>query len=543
MNFRLLFCIAFFALSGCKTLSLSDSDQNIGDQPTPEQIQAQQQELVQQQAKEEERAALHDECLSELSDNIDPQAYANLWDRVQNQLNFDIPDNRRVRAQKSWYSMHPSYMKRVTKRATPYLFNIVEELENNNLPLELALLPIVESAFEPWAYSHGRAAGLWQFIPGTAKNFGLQLNDWYDGRRDVYHSTKAAMKFLTYLHKRFDGNWLYALAAYNSGEGNVRRAIRRNKKSGKPVDFWSLKLPKETKAYVPKLLALAEMLSERTSENSLWTPIDNLPYYDLVSTESQIDIYLAKELAEISIEDFYALNPAFNKWATGPKGPHSILLPIDKIETFKTNLKQIPKSQRISFKSYKIKSGDSLIKIAKKFDTTVALLRQHNSIRGNAIRAGKSLLIPVPSEARDKYLKSASQRLLASHNAKRAGQKLTFKVKPGDSFWDLSRKYKVNIRRLAKWNNMAPTDPLKVGQKLVVWTKEPQMKLASLENSSKKKRKIYYKVRNGDSFSRVASKFRVSLNDIKKWNKSKLKKKYLKPGDSLTLWVDITRQY
>ena len=543
MNFRLLFCIAFFALSGCKTLSLSDSGQNSGDQPTPEQVQAQQLELAQQQAEEAEKAAIHDECLSELANEVDPQAYADLWDRVQNQLNFEIPDNRRVRAQKSWYSKHPSYMKRVTKRATPYLFNIVEELEKNNLPLELALLPIVESAFEPWAYSHGRAAGLWQFIPGTARNFGLEINDWYDGRRDVYHSTKAAMKFLTYLHKRFDGNWMYALAAYNSGEGNVRKAIRRNKKSGKPVDFFSLKLPKETKAYVPKLLALAEMLAERTPESDLWTPIDNVPYFDLVSTESQIDIYLAKELAEISIEDFYALNPAYNKWATGPKGPHSILLPIDKIETFKSNLAHIPKSQRIAFKSYKIKSGDSLIKIAKKFDTTVTLLRQHNSIRGNSIRAGKSLLIPVPSEARDKYLKSASQRLLASHNAKRSGQKLTFKVKPGDSFWDLSRKYKVNIRKLAKWNNMAPTDPLKVGQKLVVWTKEPQMKLASLESSSKKKRKIHYKVRNGDSFARVASKFRVSLNDIKKWNISKTKKKYLKPGDSLTLWVDVTRQY
>ncbi|WP_444994573.1 LysM peptidoglycan-binding domain-containing protein [Aliikangiella sp. IMCC44359] len=481
-------------------------------------------------------------CLSEQTDVVDPEAYLDVWERVSSKLSFDIPDNRRIRAQQSWYLKHPEYMKRVSKRATPYLFHIVEELEKNGLPMELALLPIVESAFDPFAYSHGRASGMWQFIPGTGKNFGLKQNWWYDGRRDVYMSTQAAIKYLKYLHKLFKGDWLHALAAYNSGEGNVRRAIRKNKRKGKATDFWSLHLPKETKAYVPKLLALSAILANREKHADLWTPVSNLPYFAQVSTESQIDISLAAALADISMSDFYQLNPAFNQWATSPSGPHTVLIPVEKIESFKQNLAQIPKEQRISFKKYKIRNGDSLISIAKKFDTSVQMLRDNNSIRGNNIRAGKSLLIPVASAKRDQYHKSTQQRLLAKHNTKRKGQKITYRVKSGDSIWDISRKYKVNMRTLAKWNNMAPTDPLKIGQKLVIWSKQAP-KLASLSNGKKKTKKIRYKVRRGDSLARIASKFNVSLHSVKKWNKNKGQKKYLQPGDSLTLYVDITRQF
>lgn len=481
-------------------------------------------------------------CESEIS-GPDMEAFSDVWQRIQSQMRLEIPDNRRVRAQKSWYSRHPEYMKRVTERAQPYLFHIVQELEKHQMPLELALLPIVESAFDPFAYSHGRASGMWQFIPGTGKHYGLKQNWWYDGRRDVYLSTQAAIKYLKALHKRFDGDWTHALAAYNSGEGNVSRAIRNNKRKGKPTDFWSLKLPRETQAYVPKLLALAEILSERNGTNiAQWTPIDNLPFFDLVTTESQIDLSLAAALAEISLNDFYQLNPAYNQWATAPKGPHHILLPIDKIRAFERNLAEIPKDQRISFKKYKIKTGDSLIRIANKFGTTVQLLKDNNDIQNNSIRAGKSLLIPVPSKTRDKYHKSAQQRLLASQNTQRKGQKINYKVRSGDSFWDLSRTFKVNIRSLAKWNNMAPTDPLKIGQKLVVWSKQPET-MASLASNDKKTKKIHYRVRSGDSLARIAEKFKVSLAKVKKWNSRAGSKKYLQPGDSITLYVDITRQF
>ena len=482
-------------------------------------------------------------CTAE-SDEVDFEALTDVWQRIQIQMQLDIPDKRRIRAQKSWYSRHPEYMKRVTKRAQPYLFHIVEQLEQQNMPIELALLPIVESAFDPFAYSHGRASGMWQFIPGTGKHYGLKQNWWYDGRRDVYLSTQAAINYLKALHKRFDGDWLHALAAYNSGEGNVSRAIRKNKRKGKPTDFWSLKLPKETQAYVPKLLALAEMLKERDETTiANWTPVNNLPYFDKVDTESQIDLSLAAALADISLNDFYQLNPAYNQWATAPKGPHHILLPVAKIRTFEANLAEIPPNQRISFKKYKIKQGDSLIRIAKKFGTTVQSLKDNNDIRSNSIRAGKNLLIPVPSKTRDKYHKSAQQRLLASQNATRKGHKVTYKVKSGDSFWDISRKYKVNIRSLAKWNNMAPTDPLKIGQKLVVWSKKPDARASLASSNGKKTKKIHYKVRSGDSLARIADKFKVSLASVKKWNSRAGSKKYLQPGDSITLYVDITRQF
>ncbi|TQV75453.1 LysM peptidoglycan-binding domain-containing protein [Aliikangiella marina] len=536
MNFKLYGFAFALALTGCKTalINTSSSDSNSATASEP----ALSLDSLPQLA---ELPYTLTPCEAEIKDN-ETLAYSDVWLRVKSQLNFEIPDNRRVRAQKNWYSKHPEYMKRVTARAAPYLFDIVEELEKNNMPLELALLPIVESAFDPFAYSHGRASGMWQFIPGTGKNFGLEQNWWYDGRRDVYLSTRAAIRYLKSLHKRFDGDWLHALAAYNSGQGNVSKAIKRNKRRGKPTDFWSLKLPRETKAYVPKLLALSEMLAEAKAEEGLWTPVDNLPYFGRVATESQIDLSLAAALADISMNDFYQLNPGFNQWATAPKGPHYILLPVDKIDQFTENLAKIPANQRISFKKYTIKSGDSLIKIAKKFGTTVQLLKDNNQIRNNSIRAGKSLLIPVASKARDQYHKSAQQRLVARQNTKRSGRKITYYVKAGDSIWDISRKFKVNMRALAKWNNMAPTDPIKVGQKLVVWSKQPEQ-FASLSTANKKTKKIYYKVRSGDSLARIADKFKVSLASVKKWNKSAGAKKYLQPGDSLTLYVDITRQF
>ena len=510
---------------------------------TQSQIQASQiaQQKVESEAMAQQIALVTAECKND-SAKVDLEALDDVWLRVKNQLSFNIPDNQRVRAQRNWYLNHPQYMRRVSQRAQPYLFHIVEQLEKHQLPLELALLPIVESAFDPFAYSHGRASGMWQFIPSTGKDFGLKQNWWYDGRRDIYQSTNSAIKFLSYLHKRFKGDWLHALAAYNSGEGNVRRAIRKNKKKGKSTSFWALNLPKETKAYVPKLLALSDILSTQYTNGNLWTRVPNLPVFDRVATGSQIDLSLAASLANISMNDFYQLNPAFNQWATSPAGPHYVLLTIEKIETFKNNLKEIPQDQRISYKKYTIKPGDSLIKIAKKFSTSVQLLKDNNQIRNNAIRAGKSLLIPVASEARDKYSKSNHQRLLARQNTQRAGNKTTIKVAQGDSMWDLSRRYKVNIRSLAKWNNMAPTDTLKIGQRLVIWTKQPS-KMASLSSGNSKTKKIRYKVRSGDSLARIADKFKVSLNNVIKWNRAKGNKKYLQPGDSLTLYVDITRQF
>jgi len=528
---KLITIIFLLLLAGCKTIQLN--------KPVTQETTVS--KLANSSLVEPEPEIQLTECLA-IEAPIDPESYWDAWQRVSGQLSLPVPDSRRIRAQKSWYVNHPSYLKRVSKRAEPYLYFIINELEKRNLPLELALLPIVESAYDPFAYSHGRASGMWQFIPGTGKGYGLKQNWWYDGRRDIFLSTHAALDYLSYLNKRFDGDWLLALAAYNSGQGNVSRAIRNNKKKGKPVDFWSLKLPKETKAYVPKLLALAEILQESDENSTFWSEVKNQPYFARVATEVQIDLSLAADLIEQPMQDFYTLNPAFNRWATDPEGPHYLLIPVEKTETFQANLKTIPKNERVTHKRYKIKEGDSLSTIAAKFSTSVSLLKSTNHIKGNSIRSGKSLLIPVASKRRGEYSKSNHQRLLTKQNAKRNGNKTSITVAKGDSFWTLSRKYKVNLRSLAQWNNMAPTDTLKVGQKLVLWTKQP-IKFASALSSSKKTRKIHYKVRNGDSFARIADKFNVSLNKIKKWNTSLSRKKYLQPGQSLTLFVDVTKQF
>ena len=476
----------------------------------------------------------------------DRQIDNNIWLRIAEGLTIDVPQIRRVTVQRDWYAKHQSYLNRVADRAQPFLYFIVEEIDKRNMPMELALLPIVESAFDPFAYSHGRASGMWQFIPGTGKRFKLEQNWWYDGRRDVYASTFAALDYLEYLHKLFNGDWLHALAAYNSGEGNVRRAIRNNKKRNKPTDFWNLRLPKETKAYVPKLLALADLL-KRDDEFALnWKPIANQPAIAKVDIGSQLDLALAAEMAGMSIEEIYRYNPGFNRWSTAPKGPHYLILPLQKVAQFELALAATSPDERVRWLRYTIRNGDTLSTIAAKHNTTVATLRSVNRIRGTGIRAGKTLLIPTSSQSQNSYILSADRRLASKQNTQRSGTKQTYVVKPGDSFWEISRRYGVHHRTLAKWNGMAPTDPLKVGTKLVIWTKTPVTASVPASNVALDKqtrlRKIYYRVRRGDSLARISSKFAVSMNDLKRWNKSISQRKYLQPGDRLQLYVDITNQ-
>ncbi len=465
-----------------------------------------------------------------------------VWQRIRSKLEFPIPENARVASQRAWFVKHPSYLNRVAKRAEPFLFYIVEALEANDIPLEIALLPIVESAFDPFAYSHGRASGMWQFVPGTGKRFGMKQNWWYDGRRDVVASTQGAIKYLKYLHKFFDGDWMLALAAYNSGEGRVQRAVRRNKKKNLPTDFWSLDLPKETRAYVPKLLALADIVKRSDELKIKLHKIDNNSVISQVNIGSQLDLAKAAQLAQLTLTELQRLNPGFNRWATDPDGPHYLLLPNHKVANFQQGLAKLTEKDRLAWQRYKIKSGDSLGKIAQKFNTEIALITQVNNIKGNTIRAGKFLLIPVATASLDSYLLSQDQRLAKTQNKVLAGEKRIHTVKSGDTLWDISRAYKVSTRSIAKWNGMAPRDTIKPGQKLVIWQKAAVAKLASNSQRPSEQaimRNINYRVRKGDSFARIANKFNVSIGDIERWN-SLNRKKYLQPGQMLKLSVDVT---
>ncbi|PCJ84348.1 MAG: lytic transglycosylase [Thiotrichaceae bacterium] len=475
---------------------------------------------------------------------INEEPTLSIWPRVR--AGFQFPDNsaalqKQVASELKWFAKHKNYMARVLQRADPFLHYILEEAEKRNLPTELVLLPIVESAFQPFAYSHGRAAGIWQFIPATGRAYGLKQNWWYDGRRDIYASTQVALDYLERLNKLFKGDWMLALAAYNSGSGTVQRAIKRNKKANRPTDYWHLKLPRETRAYVPKLLALKEIISHPEKYSVSLRCIPNAPGFKQVAITAQIDLALAAELAEVDLKTLYNYNPAFNRWATDPDGPHTLILPADSAEIFEKNYSTLAKDEHLRWSRHKIKSGETLGHIALKHNTSVKHLKKVNNIRGNNIREGKFLLIPVSSKNKKSYVLSSSQRLKSTQNKKRSSgsSRITHIVQNGESFWEISRKYKVNMHSLAKWNGMAIKDPLKKGQKLVVWSKgSSTTKITHNPNSTI--RSIRYTVRNGDSLSRIASKYQVNVKDLHRWNT--IKGKYIQPGQRLKLYIDVTEQ-
>ena len=480
----------------------------------------------------------HDDALEEIAQITEtPEVHAqavvtDVWKRASNNFALSIPDNKRIDAQRKWYLKHPEYMARVVKRAKPFLYYITEEIEKRGMPMELVLLPIVESAFDPFAYSHGRAAGMWQFIPGTGKRFGMQQNWWYDGRRDVIASTKGALDYLTYLNNMFDGNWLHALAAYNSGEGRVLKAIKANKRAGKPTDFWNLNLPRETRAYVPKLLALADILKNKDSYAYAWPEVENVAVIEVVDIDSQVDLAFAAELAGMSLKELHGLNPGFNRWATSPEGPHRLVLPLNKAATFSQALAKIDQKERLNWVRHSVKAGDSLGKIAQQYHTTINVLKKVNELDSTMIRIGQALMVPVALQELDSYTLSQEQRLANLQNNSSTKQKIRHIVKSGDTLWDIARKYNISTKQLAKWNGMAPGDTLRLGKTLIIWQKG-----AAKSGVTKK---LTYTVKNGDSLSRIANKFNVKVSDIGKWNALNTKR-YLQPGQKLNLYVDVTR--
>lgn len=483
---------------------------------------------------------------------------SDLIERIRDGFALDLSvDNKRIQAQLNWYLKNPEYIDRVLTRASRYMYHIVERLEEENIPLEIALLPVVESAFNAFAYSHGRASGLWQFIPGTGKMYGMHQDWWFDGRRDVLLSTEGAIRYLSWLNQKFDGDWLHALASYNTGSGRVSRSIKRNKKAGKPTDFWALKLPRETRAYVPKLIAISKIVAEPEKYNITLKPIPNQPYFEVVKLDSQIDLAQAAAIAELDIEEIYQLNPGLNQWATPPTGPFRLLMPISKAKHFEQQLASIPKDQRLTWDNYKVKRGDALAKIARKFHTTPNLISQVNNLKGNRIYEGQELLIPVASQNKQFYNLSEQNRIASVQTkvqGKNGASKVFYTVKAGDTFWDISRAHKVGVRQLAKWNAMAPGDVLRPGKELLIWSntagktqvaqKQPSVTyIPSLGTSYAPRdnlKRLSYRVRNGDSLWRIANRFNVSVNELKEWNNLG-KNKYLQPGQRITVFVDITK--
>lgn len=474
-----------------------------------------------------------DEPVADAPVVVDAAEVEDLWQRIQLQLSFNVPQTRPIVEQRNYYTSHQAYLDRVASRAQPFLYFIVQEIEKRNMPLELALLPIVESAFDPFAYSHAAASGMWQFMPATGKRFGLKQNFWYDGRRDVIASTRAALDYLQYLHDTLEGDWLNAIAAYNSGEGRIMGAIKRNKKKRLPTDFWSLDLPAETTSYVPKLLALVDILKRPDDFDIVWKFIPNESKIKTVEIKGQIDLAIAADMAGLKVSELQALNPGFNQWATDPDGPHYLVLPQAKVTDFEQKLASTPSNNLMRWHRYTVVAGDTIGKIAKNYSTDIAAIQRINKLKGNTIRLGQHLLVPVAALDDKNYDLSAPNRV-AKAQQKVSGNKLDYTVQQGDTLWDISREHKISVEQLAKWNGIAQRAPLKLGQKLVIWQPESDAKPTGIS------RTVTYKVRKGDSLARIAQRFSVSVSDIVKWNKID-SNNFLQPGQRLKLVVDITQ--
>ncbi|MFW5443509.1 MAG: transglycosylase SLT domain-containing protein [Methylococcaceae bacterium] len=370
-----------------------------------------------------------------------------VWSRLISLYALPEIENERIDAQVQKYLKHPEFLVSVQQRAEPYLYFILDEIESKQIPGELALLPIVESAFKPNALSKSNASGLWQFMPATGRYFGLKQNWWYDGRRDVYTSTKAATSYLKQLSEQFDDNWLLALAAYNAGKGTISKAINKNEDNNLDTDYWSLPLHKETMAYVPRLLAIAKIFANADQYNIPLQQIPNEPYFTVVNIDSQLDLTIATEMAQIPLIDFLILNPAFKKGVTDPDGPFHLLIHKDKADLFKQTLAHTLEKDKIKWTRHKIIKGENLGSIAMKYNTSVNALRQSNQLANSNIRAGKLLLIPTSLE------KSENQLYI---------------VKKGDTFWDIARQFDVSSKDIAHWNNLSLAKALQPGQRLVI---------------------------------------------------------------------------
>jgi soluble lytic murein transglycosylase-like protein len=311
-----------------------------------------------------------------------------LWERIRNGMGLPQPERAEIASEIEWFSLKHVYFDQIVDRARPYLHHIVEEIERREMPLEIALLPIIESAYRPTAYSPAGAAGIWQIVPGTGKRFGLKQNAWYDGRRDILASTQAALDYLGILHKRFEGDWLLALAAYNCGEGAVGNAIERNRRAGLSIDFWSLDLPRETQEYVPKLLAISTIIADPSEHNLVLDPIPNRPYLQEIHTgEGQLSLERVAALANMSIADLRSLNPGLMGPTTDPSGSYKLVIPISKARGLQQRLAAMARGQRLAIVSPDPAGRGKDLSTVARHPTTADLKKKQGGSRKTAQRA------------------------------------------------------------------------------------------------------------------------------------------------------------
>ena len=405
-----------------------------------------------------------------LNANTEQKAPQDVWERMREgfQLQEGVDVNPRIEQQRLWFVSNPSFIANAADRGSLYMHYIVERLEERNMPLELALLPVIESAYNPMALSRSNAVGLWQFIPSTGRYFNLRQTNLYDGRRDVTASTTAALDYLQRLHDMFNGDWLLALAAYNAGEGTVSRAIERNEKLGLPTDYWNLPLPQETRDYVPKLLALSEVVASPDAYGIGLNPIANEPYFKMVEVNQRLDLSRVAALANIDEDEMLQLNPAFKQGVTLDR-PQHLLVPTAKAQLLAESLSNLKPDELLSLqpkrvvreqiasatptkrRAYKVRSGDNLSLIAKANKVSVRDLQRWNKLSGKHLKVGQTLVMQDTG------------------TASKAGQRSTkYKVRKGDSLYLVAKRFNVEVKHLQRWNPRTGK-ALKPGQTLTVY--------------------------------------------------------------------------
>ena len=448
----------------------------------------------------------------------DAMVFEDIWSRLTHGFQFAHEfDNEQVQDQITFYQKNANLLRVGSERAEPFMFEIAQALERRGMPTEIALLPIVESAFNPNAAAPGNVVGMWQIQGSTGRSLGLKQDWWYDGRRDPLASTEAALDYLETLYEMFDSDWLLALAAYNAGPGNIQKAIDRNSSRDRPTDFWSLNLPSVTKEYIPKLIALSQLVAARDHFGVELADIENSPVLERIEIGYQIDLQFAAGLAGLDPVELYQLNPGYRQWATHPDGPHSLLLPIERKEAFLSALANAPERPQVTWDRYLVQRGDSLSKIARQFGTEVGALQQANGLDGNRIIAGESLLIPrayaagttlqVPNAPQ---YSSTPAPLVAPPDASPQ-----YTVRSGDTLSRIASRYNLKVGELAEMNNIALNDILKPGQVLNVKTDTAIVQSGSPTDASAP---LIYNVRSGDSLSRIAQQFGVGVADLAAWN-------------------------
>lgn len=442
----------------------------------------------------------------------------NAWDVLRNQLSIDHEtDQPDVQEQLRWLMKHPAYLQKLA-RSEPYMYHILTEVRKRNLPGELALIPMIESAYDPFAVSRAGAAGLWQIMPGTGGAYGLRQDWWFDGRRSVRHATDAALNYFTYLNKYFNGNWLLAIAAYDAGEGSVSRAITTSGQSDR-VDFWALPVPAETKAYVPRLLALAEVIKYPDRYNITLPDIPHEPYFEEVNIGSQIDLNQAAKLAGISYRELIKLNAGYNRWTTAPNQPFKLLIPANRVMNFNQNLAHLPWEKRVSWIKHQVRPGDSLDSIAQQYATTAKLLRELNQLKTDKLANNQTILIPG-TKSTPVIMTRAPTISIADRPASYQIYKVVHIVQANDTFQTLEKKYLVTTAKIRDWNNLDSTTRLVKGQQLLIWRKVISPGI--------------YTVAIGDSLGSIAKKHKTTKASLIKLNPD-LTTRVLQPGQRIII--------